>query len=396
MLEAQRAAQAFNASKPTWHRDPKYKPNYGRAKSLLPATGLKQVVLHDNASEERRLATESRLLEKQKRWTQRLYNTRRKSFIIRQLIQQEITQAQASRRQRGAAKLLPDVVADSHKRWANMELRSLFYTGGKNLPDHHRVRMQLNQRQNTQELLRQMQDTAAVDAQHSTAEHDVIDEAVLEAALRRLFSELDDEDDEEKPGDLPPIAPAQHDDVTTKREQTSDEEEAHAKVGQFPVTKLVSFPRRSCDVTSEQPARRVSVNSQSCFLSTTAKENAQRTLLLRPRDPLRLDSRRQREEAARQRMLAESKLEQRRASDDPRFRALEDWLDKSEGPTPRDGYAMLSSSNQTAAGATVRIASPVRRKYLPEINSRKRLDVAHIHRALQQVRERHARRSAHV
>ena len=390
MLEAQKAALAFNNSKPTWHRDPKYKPNYGRVKSLIPPTGLKQVVLHDNASEERRLANESRLLEKQKRWTQRLYNTRRKSFIIRQLIQQEITQAHAQRRRRNAAKLLPDVVTDSHKRCANMELRSLFYTGGKNLPDHHRFRLQLNQRQNTNELLQHMQNSSSdvTNAEHNESDgdvtqRDVIDEEALRAAMQRLFSELDDEQVEEscvtsasKP------ATKQHDVIVT----FSNTDEA-VKTGEFPVTRLPA--------PEEEKERRISVNS---FLSTTAREKAHKTLLLRPRDPLGLASRRHQPNAKRaSQTLVTSSLEQRRASDDPRFVALEDWLGKSHDPTSaRDGYAMLSPSNQIAAGATARIASPVRRKYLPEINSRKRLDVAHIHRALQQVRERHARRSAHV
>ena len=170
----------------TWNRDPTYKPNMGRVKSLLPPTCLRHVVLHDNMGVERRLGETSRLLERQRAWTQKLYSRRRKAFIVRQLIQQQLSQADAGQHrshQQPTVRLLPADVSNQHRDSANVVLRSVFYTGGKDLPNHHRFRPLLA-RHNTLEIIDQL----------TASDDQPIDKQVPTAMLQAVHHHDDDDD----------------------------------------------------------------------------------------------------------------------------------------------------------------------------------------------------------
>ena len=95
-----------------------------------------QVLLFDTTFEDRRLSAESKLLEKQKAWTSRLCNVNRKSFIVRQMIQQHFMEAYGYNGVQ-ATSLLPDSVVRMNRKNAQTEVRALSYTGGKQLPLVH-------------------------------------------------------------------------------------------------------------------------------------------------------------------------------------------------------------------------------------------------------------------
>ena len=392
-------------AKPGWHRDPVYKPNYGRARSLLPATCLKQVVLHDNTSAARRLAEQTRLLDKQQAWTRRLCNTRRKSFIIRQLIQQQIMLVHNDHY---TARLLPDDVVDGHKMAANLALRAMFYTGGKDLPNHQRFRPLLA-RHNTLEVIERMNEKTLNQQLASTILQ------VLSADPPTFAAMLEDAD--------------KADAVSDERldcESTADESccpQPKALSSAYPVTQLVQLP----------PIGKCS------YYSKSALENVQHKLLHNPDNPFSHDDsqpqHKRRPPALTKQpstgrpklarsvkpvalhdavttspVAAADKRHRQRAIRDPRFLALQRSLEdmcahdvttSSEGeqeqssrdvsraqsddaPTRAqqstvDGFVMLSQSNHTQ-----RITSSQKRmlrsKYLPAIKTQ--LDPQRIHNAL--------------
>lgn len=379
--------------KAPWHRDPLYKPNYGHVKSLLPPTCLKHVVLHENVGEQRRLAEETRLLDKQKAWNQRLCNRKKKSFIIRQLIQQQMSLA-SGYGGHSHARLIPEHVVERHLQAANTEIRRLFYTGGKNLPNHERFRTLLA-RHDTMDLLERINEHDTSGEQEGITRHAGGEQ---EGITRHAGGEHGDAGHEQQL-----VTHALSNDVMTQEvaAQATDTAILH---DHFPITQLERLPCQPVVPVDDQSRRR-------CYYSKRAMENVQHTLLYNPDNPFALaaQTRSQPRKPRLPRQTSRPRLSRRSNTtsaikpcrdftDDPRFTALQHSLKAPRHPdhtheltalalrhnsmtaAPLDGFALLSASNDGGVRITSAQKQTLRSKYLPTIKPQ--LDPRRIHNAL--------------